>query len=462
LPTDQETGLPFHVNGDFLLTASRDALLMDKKWNQLLFNHLVNLVAFAGTYLPCISEASFVEALQLVPNDGANTPTFFQQLSDKILLRLRPLSLVPVLDSEARARASDCNIVPADLLKLKHRQFPTRILIVDMDIAIDFTAQMAKLGVKNASKDILESIIESQLPSNNEKPNPKWFCQLYVFMASSLHWMQPSTRVVTRLQIILLQDGTLANFGATVYQPFCAANVTPFLEWCKTVPIIDKSALPTDCVLQNKVCRWLAECQVKSLDLTAAVHFVLMELQSCTATEVLKVTNLLMDNNITAHQLRGALPLVCKNNQVVCPPFHLPVAEDSKLLELFGNEECKFHLMSAAYFTNPLLSTYVKTIFSSTPYPPLPSVFSWMTCTPLHVTVLQAEMLLELLANTTVRIPHEIQKFLNEKPWLPTTQGSIVPHHAYLPTPELCELFGDSVPYVVGKIANNGMCFCIP
>ncbi len=73
LPTELDTGLPFLVNADFLLSASRDSLLDDRRWNQWLRDKIAP--TFVEAFLSVLNEPEWkADAYRFLPLASDLTP----------------------------------------------------------------------------------------------------------------------------------------------------------------------------------------------------------------------------------------------------------------------------------------------------------------------------------------------------------------------------------------------------
>lgn len=90
LPTEFDTGLPFLVNADFLLSASRDSLLEDRRWNQWLRDEIAP--TFVKAFLSALKEPEWrADAYRFLPVSADLTPgaDFFAPIVGSVQERLR-------------------------------------------------------------------------------------------------------------------------------------------------------------------------------------------------------------------------------------------------------------------------------------------------------------------------------------------------------------------------------------
>lgn len=101
LPTEMDTGLPFFINADFLLTSSRDSLLEDRRWNQWLRDRVAP--TFVKAFLALHDEPTWrYEAYQCIPikSDLAVGAEFFAPVVDAVLEELKHFPCVVSVDGE--------------------------------------------------------------------------------------------------------------------------------------------------------------------------------------------------------------------------------------------------------------------------------------------------------------------------------------------------------------------------
>ncbi len=90
LPTELDTGLPFYINADFLLTSSRDSLLDDRHWNEWLRDTIAP--TFVKAFLAIINDPNWpLEGYRCIPvkSDLFAGADFFAPVVDAALESLR-------------------------------------------------------------------------------------------------------------------------------------------------------------------------------------------------------------------------------------------------------------------------------------------------------------------------------------------------------------------------------------
>jgi len=101
LPTELDTGLPFLVNADFILTSSRDSLLEDRRWNEWLRAKIAP--TFVEAFLALLNDPTWrYEAYRCIPirSDIAAGADYFAPVVDSVLESLRAQPCVLSADGE--------------------------------------------------------------------------------------------------------------------------------------------------------------------------------------------------------------------------------------------------------------------------------------------------------------------------------------------------------------------------
>jgi hypothetical protein len=448
------TGLPFHVNADFLLSASRESYQRDHLWNQLLEKNFVSHVHHAASAL---AKVMLVDPLRLVPLPTA------KWLRAEMVETLKQVPIVPVWRREERAKGPECCTIPEELMALDAwKELPNSLpRIVDLE---SHKQQREILGVVPANKGILETIIRIQLVGRSA--DPKWYCQLYACMAKAFKdWTPNNTSVIPNF--ILCEDNSQApldpNSEKYIWPPTKSGSLKTLHKYCSSKLLVNKKALPTKGPFDS-VCEWFSHWNVRKVKESIAIDLCIQFVnQASTHSEVLEGTKAILacEKKATGSIPELSLAFACADGTIQRPPFRLPIVRNSKLLELYNTaDKSHFHILSEEYPTGKLYHSILTRIFKVNELP-LPQIFSWMhSWKTTEFTEQKAELLLLLLHTTPTKpIPGGIRNFLNTKPWVPTTTGIRVASQAYFPTPEIHEIFGSTVPFVISSFYKNGNYF---
>ncbi|KAL6078305.1 DNA binding,ATP binding [Balamuthia mandrillaris] len=224
LPTSQRSGLPFHVNADFILIASREFPMSDNRWNDWSMRCIAPTFVEAFCSLLQHPEHRF-KAYRFIPT-AATTEKAYQKVTDLIHQQLKTVKCVILRTHSSSSSSSsssascltssssspplspsfalpkDAKLGCADLYRLvaeassspiqqtEERRFLHFANLVHPTVYMDETATeglkaIGVQGVDNASllNDFLleerNEIVLHQL----KKDDPKWFGQLYEYLA---------------------------------------------------------------------------------------------------------------------------------------------------------------------------------------------------------------------------------------------------------------------------------------
>lgn len=106
LPTELNTGLPFLVNADFLLPASRESVLVDKPWNHWMRDEVAAFAADALVEL--LLESDSVDYLSQIPLLEDCNQDFLSPIFDIIIEKLKHTAFIPSLSGLKNIPAHVC------------------------------------------------------------------------------------------------------------------------------------------------------------------------------------------------------------------------------------------------------------------------------------------------------------------------------------------------------------------
>ncbi|KAL6955022.1 hypothetical protein U1Q18_041629 [Sarracenia purpurea var. burkii] len=98
LPTAMVTNFPFVVQADFILTSSREAILLDNKWNLGILNHIPS--CFDSALMTCVNSTEMVKLypvarmLEFLPLQDSPVKRF-NEMRESIKLMVKPKCIVP-------------------------------------------------------------------------------------------------------------------------------------------------------------------------------------------------------------------------------------------------------------------------------------------------------------------------------------------------------------------------------
>jgi hypothetical protein len=444
------TGLPFHVNADFLLNASRESYRRDHPWNKQIEANFLSLLSLSARSLAKVPpSAMLVDPLQLVPVSEAA-----KWMKQEIVEMLKQEPIVPAWKREKRVCGTQCILVPSDLIALTPwkelpHDFPHPFLVNRSITDVRFGRQIGVVGVQTPTKAMLMDIIRAQLDGRG--PEDMFYKQLYACMANNFeNWTPDNTAAIKNF--LLLENGqqvTLTSHtGISIWPYFSAFQSQDTLkEYFPRSMKLANSTLPSD---QRPVKSWFSAWDIYEVDSDSAVRRSAQFLreETCTSAQVLEATFAMLSCDKSFSLKLNSLPLVCTDGSIKQPPFSLLVVRSSEpLLELFGeSDRGHFHVMSPEYDRYPSYAEQLGHIFGIRS-PPWPPTFSWMSSPSMSFTEHFSELILKLTQLNSNTIPTQIKRFLDTRPWLPSTMGLRVPHEVYCPTPDLRDIFGTSVAY---------------
>lgn len=146
LPTELNTGLPFLVNADFLLTSSRDSLLEDRRWNEWLRDTVAP--TFVKAFLALLNEPTWrYEAYRCIPikSDIAAGADFFAPVVEAVLNDLRNQTCVLSADGEPCLTSQVCFAGPLIRRLLADAPLSQHALRL-IDSTLEDTAYRKRLG----------------------------------------------------------------------------------------------------------------------------------------------------------------------------------------------------------------------------------------------------------------------------------------------------------------------------
>lgn len=106
LPTELHTGLPFLVNADFLLPASRESVLVDKQWNHWMRDEVADFAA--ESLARVLVESNTVDYFSQIPHLDNCTEDFLLPIFKKVIEVLGQTAFVPSLSGIKNLPGDTC------------------------------------------------------------------------------------------------------------------------------------------------------------------------------------------------------------------------------------------------------------------------------------------------------------------------------------------------------------------
>ncbi|CAL8101226.1 unnamed protein product [Prunus armeniaca] len=211
LPTATVTNFPFVIQADFILSSSRESILLDNVWNLGILDCVPS--AFVNAFQSCVRELqlfpSMDQTFQFLPAQDSAIPVF-NNLRESIKTSLRCLQIVP---SEIFSGKSCLFLTPEQAVRVSP-QFR------------DLVLQMESEGAISSNLSSLKKVLHSSL--DLEK-----YSAVLDFLdvaAASGHWY---TKCIRSCNIVLLSDEVYVELLG-----FIVDNEKRFAKGIKTIPLI--------------------------------------------------------------------------------------------------------------------------------------------------------------------------------------------------------------------------------
>ncbi|MFH0226221.1 DUF3883 domain-containing protein [Vibrio furnissii] len=227
LPTELHTGLPFLVNADFLLPASREGVLVDKQWNlwmrdeisQFAYDSLSDLLVTDDT----------LEAFKWIPIADKCSSEFLLPVFEEVTEKLKELAFIPCVAGELR-RPLECSMPDdgtQDISGIMERLVDKSCKVdvyIPSTLAIKFRAQIEPL-FNVGFADNLGVIISSYSLAASDlmlKVDPSWFFKIYTWFSK---WTMDSNTIdlLRAAPLLLTRNGVKSRSECKVFE---SANIS--------------------------------------------------------------------------------------------------------------------------------------------------------------------------------------------------------------------------------------------
>jgi len=181
LPTEVSSGYPFLVNADFLLSASRESIQVDRKWNQWLRGCIAPVFVRAFEHLVHHPEHKF-QAYKFIPLVD-NVPEFFQPPIEQIYAELKEKDIIWTFQEGALAPPAQSRLVSPPFRKLLSTDsLPAQLCetpLVHPKINA-YRQQLEAIGVSDLPPDEIVRCLEDD--AWLEAQSLEWFIDLYSYL----------------------------------------------------------------------------------------------------------------------------------------------------------------------------------------------------------------------------------------------------------------------------------------
>jgi hypothetical protein len=217
LPTEVDSGLPFLINADFILTANRESIQVEREWNVWLQGEIVDAVVSAllqrvNTDTPDCMVYGYVP----IPGSEKALPDYFRSISEAVADKLREHPFVWT-DRSSLGYAHCTRFCPPQfraLIDFESRPAWFKGNAVGALEAEAYQKQLGVIGVESlSSSDVLDWLEDAAWLAERTLD---WFVDLYRAMASR-KW--GAKRELAKLSVIPLEGGGLGSPNQRIYWP---------------------------------------------------------------------------------------------------------------------------------------------------------------------------------------------------------------------------------------------------
>ncbi len=363
LPLNTETGLPFIINADFIITSSRDTLHEDRPWNCWLRDNLNDLYLSAFSHW-VQSTDQLLNLFYYVPLE--TNSDFFKPVIQPIIEGLKSKKIVP---TEPFQEGQDVFLeihykVFRPLSKfrelLNRDGYPQELLqnrILHEALDKDKLSEVwSKLGVETISSD---SIIQC-FKDNHwlEKQSLEWFEEAHIFLSS----LEIDTEILRECSIIPIADGSKFTLSNCKKQQIFFAGASQFDDLLtKTPSFISVSVgfmseeLYSRIMENDKLMKWYKEVmEVKELTLDSYIKEIVGFLHhndlQWSDEEILEATEFLIDSGC-GKSLLSDMPLLINDGtrksknekKEIVTPMGLDI--ESGWQNIFVSDDDRQHLL---------------------------------------------------------------------------------------------------------------------
>lgn len=230
LPTEVQSGYPFLINADFILSTSRETILVDRPWNSWLRDEIAP--CFVEGFSSLVLNLEYCDhAYGFIPLAGEGRDTFFNEPVAEIHAQLknRPVVWVegqaePVLPASARLPPAAFRALLSDERPVPRQLTTTPLVRPEIE---RYDKQLRAIGVTTLQPEEVRACLQDEVWLKDM--TPEWFVKLFAYLQQN-KWRMPASyerevRSLDGLRIIPTSDGRLAAVGKdAVYLPEPAAE----------------------------------------------------------------------------------------------------------------------------------------------------------------------------------------------------------------------------------------------
>jgi hypothetical protein len=231
LPTELDTGLPFLINADFLLPASRESVLVNVPWNDWIRDEVASFAA--DTLSDILEQTEQTKEFKWIPLTEKNNDDFLEPIFSDVLDRLYESKIILCNDDIKRA-PEYCVFADEDLtrllakLSIKDRELTSYFI---PEYYRPFEEQICELGVTTFSAEVLQDYLCKGIIDNTSQP-VSWFISLYEWLLiQPKYWLSASSiELLKDSPIFLGQKELLYRSKQNIYLNSSVNVELPVLE----------------------------------------------------------------------------------------------------------------------------------------------------------------------------------------------------------------------------------------
>ncbi|TMX55709.1 DUF3883 domain-containing protein [Vibrio alginolyticus] len=231
LPTEVFSGLPFLINADFLLPASRESILVDKKWNHWICNQVAEFAA--DSICELVRTLPMSEAFCWIPLREHCNLEFLSPIFEHTSSTLRKLRFIPTTDGQI-ATPLEVTIAPPPLTELLEGMpcdDDYQELRFASQQAYNFEKQLSPLISKVENRPLALVVFLQAIEDELTQQPMSWFIQLYSWLSSINNpWACKSTFESSRIipcknnRLLSAEDKVFENSNTRIEYPDLSAN----------------------------------------------------------------------------------------------------------------------------------------------------------------------------------------------------------------------------------------------
>ncbi|RLA41907.1 MAG: hypothetical protein DRR42_24110 [Gammaproteobacteria bacterium] len=329
LPTEVDSGFPFLINADFMLTANRESIQSERPWNVWLQSEISVVVVAA--LMKMREDSRFVEDVYgyiPIPGQTKSLPEYFGAICEAIVERLGKEEFV-LSDQSTLISAGQVRICSANYRKLvDSKERPSWFdgcSIIAPKIE-KYQKQLEAIGVQQLLvSDVMEWLDdEGWLLSRDIE----WFAELYSVLGAK---KTGNKKELAKKSIIPVEGGGLANANESVFLPDDRGLFKDIIlvlpeQLRRSIQFVDKSFI--DLIAKNMgALEWaLEKLDLSEFSLDGFLEKSLLpwlhnNYDSLNTNSLMKINRLIVSNwadidESTRESLRDLLPVILDSGEI--------------------------------------------------------------------------------------------------------------------------------------------------